>query len=79
MKKTYRDQFGEFVCGYKGLIRRRRAMRHEMIIFITKWQALAHLCEHSDLHMIDSNKISAPEILLLRGAKILLILIRAIL
>ena len=29
--------------------------------------------------MIDSNKISAPEVLLLRGAKILLILIRAIL
>ena len=49
MKKMYRDQFGEFVCGYKGLIRRRRPMRHEMIIFITKWQALAHLCEHSDL------------------------------
>ena len=27
--------------------------------------------------MIDSNEISAPEILLLRGAKILLLLIRA--
>ena len=49
MKERYRDQFGEFVCGYKGLIRRRGPMRHELVIFITKWQAIAHLCEHSGL------------------------------